>query len=766
MKVFWLLLVLLATLLPGQAADVDNRTTPVWTNYFNSKFSVNGPTSPGWKKNRGNQAVMEDELRRMYFQALANGDESLQDQYLEQLLLVNPQNPDYPAWKKLLEQARNPPEEKEAVLGAGGAKTGHLTNGVGRLAIPGPEDSYLWELAVPGGVQSEILEKVESWRKQRKSAWSGVRVRVLPSVRQPEGGRLISLEPLTLPQANELTAFVRQIYAKQGGGKWPEPAPDLELLAHQNPGNQDRKSSLSRIVRLGGGQGQAGTPEEPTYSFTARGMPLEQALALFGRLNGLNILPDPDATGLLSVDFRGLTLDKAMDAMLGSFGYFAEEDGGLIRVRAMETRRFVVDYPRASRMGKTTTTGEISMPTTEGTTGGGASASSGDSSNVTIETEAKVDMWQTVISNVQRLLSDVDASSASSVEAAGGMTLTQSNDAPAAPSAGASGTVSRSQSSSTRISGFDPEKYLLLSEKFKKGPRLFADSVSGVIVVRDKRDNLDAIEQYLKDLNRSIQRQVDLNVRIFSVEFDDGRELAIDWNQVAVVAGNTLITGSALLAPGTLPTSLQGLSPLSLTVTNSKVTSVIKAIEQQGKLKLITQPRLRTLNHQPAVVKIQTTTPFFIQSADSQQNVSGNVLATSVEVNNVTTGTLLSMTPQISDDGTIALDVIPVLSNIKRIESIVGQGPSGGATTQTNATAPVVDIRQAATLIRVRDGETAILGGLVEEESTQVRKKIPGLGDIPGLGVLFTGMADAKVLRELVFFISPTIVQDLPVAQK
>ena len=285
-------------------------------------------------------------------------------------------------------------------------------------------------------------------------------------------------------------------------------------------------------------------------------------------------------------------------------------------------------------------------------------------------------------------------------------------------------------------------------------------------MVRDRRTNVDAIEAYLNDLKKSIARQVDLNVQIYSVEFTDDRQFAIDWNKVAIVAGNTVIAGVAALTPGTLPVSFTSLSPLTLTIANSKVNTVIKAIEAQGKAKLLTQPRLRTLNHQAAVVKIQRTTPFFIQSADSQQNVSGNVLAVSVEVNNVTTGTLLSITPQISDDGTIAMDIIPVLSRIQKVENFVGPNPSGGVGTFTNATAPVVDIRQAATLIRVKDGETVVMGGLIEEETIQTRKKIPGLGDIPGLGFLFTGMVDAKLVRELVFFVSPTIVHDSPVAQK
>lgn len=506
-------------------------------------------------------------------------------------------------------------------------------------------------------------------------------------------------------------------------------------------------------------QGVTGTAEEPTYSFSANNMQLQTALAAFGKLRGLNILPDPEITGFLTVNFRDLPLDQAMDAMLSNFGYYAEADGGLIRVRAMETRRFLVDYPRAKRVGGSTTTGEISLPSTQGSTGSG-SADSGDASKVSISVSDEVDMWKNIVANVRSLLSEADASAASSVSGA----IDASADRRVTTFSPTNPLVPPSVLYSS--SNPDLEKAEKLMARFAKGARVFADSVTGVIVVRDRKANLDAIEAYLDDLRKSIARQVDLNVQVYSVEFTDDRQFAIDWNQVAIVAGNTAITGAAILTPASLPTSFSTLTPLSITVANSKVNAVIKAIEQQGKARLLTQPRLRTLNHQAAVVKIQRTTPFFVQSADSQQNVSGNVLAVSVEVNNVTTGTLLSITPQISDDGTVAMDVIPVISQIRGVENFVGPNPSGGPGTFTNATAPIVDIRQAATLVRVKDGETAVLGGLIEEETTQIRKKIPGLGDIPGLGVLFTGMVDAKVVRELVFFVSPTIVQDLPVAQK
>jgi type II secretory pathway component GspD/PulD (secretin) len=256
-------------------------------------------------------------------------------------------------------------------------------------------------------------------------------------------------------------------------------------------------------------------------------------------------------------------------------------------------------------------------------------------------------------------------------------------------------------------------------------------------------------------------------VKVYSVEFTDGRELAIDWTKVAISAGNTLVTASALLTPGGLPAAVSGLvaSPMSITIANSRVGAVIKAIEEQGKLKILTQPRIRTMNHQPAIIKIQRTIPTFVNQSNLLQSQSGNAQGNNVQVNNTTVGTLLSITPQISKNKIVALDIIPVVSRLIRIESFstTVTDTNGATFSQTNATAPVVDIRQCATLVKVNDQETIVMGGFIEDETVDTRKKIPVLGDIPGLGVLFTGMVQAKVSRELVFFVSPTVVQDFPI---
>jgi len=729
----------------GWTVDTDDRTVGIWTNYLNSKFSVNGPAQPGWSKARGQtaDALVEDDLRRQYLLAVSSGDWARQEDLVARLIQLKPEDPEYRQWLAEVER-RKPADAPGQGFGNGQKPVDRLDSKVGRISLAGQDVTYFWEAkGLTSQAQDGFVEEFQRIRKSR-SSWQPLRIETAGSPGNPLA-RKISVSPVTLDQSSELNQILRRVSPES-------PAPDLALIGNGAREISGRKK-LGQLVKAGAGQGVPGTAEEPTYSFSANNMQLQTALAAFGKLKGLNILPDPEITGFLTVNFRDLPLDQAMDAMLSNFGYYAEAEGGLIRVRAMETRRFMVDYPRAKRVGGSTTTGEISLPSTQGSTGSG-SADSGDASKVSIASSDEVDMWKTIVANVRSLLSEADASDASSLTGAINISSQRVS------------TLSTNAAVLYSSSNPDMEKAELLMKRFAKGPRLFADSVTGVIVVRDRKANLDSIQAYLEDLKKSIARQVDLNVQVYSVEFTDDRQFAIDWNQVAFTVGKTAIGASAILTPASLPTSFTGLSPLSLTVANSKVNAVLKAIEEQGKARLLTQPRLRTLNHQAAVVKIQRTTPFFIQSADSQQNVSGNVLAVSVEVNNVTTGTLLSITPQISDDGTVALDVIPVISQIRGVENFVGPNPSGGPGTFTNATAPIVDIRQAATLVRVRDGETAVLGGLIEEETQQQRKKIPGLGDIPGVGVLFTGMVDAKVIRELVFFVSPTIVKDLPVAQK
>jgi len=709
MNVCAALLVLLWLSVVSHGADVDDRTIPAWTNYLNSKTAISGPKHPGWKKERGKDAILEEDLRKLYQDALYTGDEARQEQLLEELRLVNPKNPEYDEWKKLLVASREPvvaplPAETKAIH----------TNGVGRLGIPGPEYFYEWDLVMPAEVQTEVLHQVEQWRRKKNSGWAKVQIRAGSSPTAADGGRRVTVYPLTLWQANELTAFVRGKYETLGAGKWKAPAPDLAMIdgTPEAPELGRKKETLARMVRQGQGQGKTGTADEPTYSFTAKGLPVADALSLFARLNQLNIVPDPEVTGSVTVDFRGLTLDKAMEAILESLGAYAEADGGLIRVRGMETKIFTVDYLRLKRSGKTTLETDLSSgnnTTAGGGGGGGGGGGSGSSGTVSIDSEGNVDVWEKMEEQVKTLLSE-------------------------------QGKVS-------------------------------VNSLAGTILVTDRKRNLDRVGNYLSILSMRINRQVDLDVRVLDVEFLDDREFAIDWNQVTKRVGNTALTATALLTPGGIPTTvfpgLTGANIPNLSISNTTIDVIIKAIEDQAKVRIASQPRVRTLNHQTSIIKVVREDPFFTSQSNVLQSTSGNAQGNNVQVNSVETGTVLSITPQISDDEKITLEILPSVTTLAGTDSFVQQVPTTNNTTvaTTNATAPRLRSKQASTVVRVNDRDTVVMGGFIEDQLNQVRKKVPILGDIPLLGTLFTGMVDAKARREMVFLVSPAIVRDLPVAQ-
>jgi MSHA type pilus biogenesis protein MshL len=475
------------------------------------------------------------------------------------------------------------------------------------------------------------------------------------------------------------------------------------------------------MLKLGKGHGQSGTGDEPTYSFTAKGLPVADALALFARLNQLNIIPDPEVNGVVTVDFRGLTLEKAMEAILESMGAYAEEDGGLIRVRGMETRIFTVDYLRLKRGGKTSFETDLSSGnnTTSGAGGGGGGGGgSGSTGKVTIDSSDEVDVWKDM----------------------------------------------------------DVQLKTLLSEQGK----LSVNSLAGTILVTDRKRNLDRIANYVSILTTRINRQVDLDVRVLDVEFTDDREFAIDWNKVVKEVGKTTLTAAAILAPGsgipaTVFPGLNGANIPSLIISNSMTDIIIKAIEDQGKVRVTSQPRVRSMNHQAAVIKVVRNDPFFTSQSNVLQSQSGNAQGNNVQVNSIETGTVLSITPQISDDQKITLEILPSVTVLAGTDSFVQ--PVTGVTTNaagetitstvqsTNATAPRLRQKQASAVVRVNDRDTVVMGGFIEDQVNQVRKKLPILGDIPLLGTMFTGMADAKIRRELVFLVCPTIVRDAPVAK-
>jgi MSHA type pilus biogenesis protein MshL len=291
------------------------------------------------------------------------------------------------------------------------------------------------------------------------------------------------------------------------------------------------------------------------------------------------------------------------------------------------------------------------------------------------------------------------------------------------------------------------------------------NSLSGTVLVQDSHRNVEMIADYLKTVTANVVRQIDLEVEIYEVALNDSFQLGINWQLVSdhldinTIPGLGVIDGLPnLTLPSTggliIENPLYGPPPSAPGVRagykRGDFSAVIDALKQQGNLKVVSKPRLRTLNNQPAVVRVGQDIPIFLRQV-TQSPGDPPVITVTETIQTVTVGTVLSITPQIASSGLITLDITPAVSRLVRMES--------SASGDTNA--PVIDIRQASSIVRVRDGATIIMGGLVQDSASTSRRKIPILGDIPLLGKAFSGKYENTDRTELVFFLTPRIINDV-----
>ncbi len=275
--------------------------------------------------------------------------------------------------------------------------------------------------------------------------------------------------------------------------------------------------------------------------------------------------------------------------------------------------------------------------------------------------------------------------------------------------------------------------------------RLAINRLSGTIQITDNPARIKEAESFIASLQNALHRQVEIDARIIEVTLRDDNALGIDWNAISIKG----ITGSltSAITNGNSGLTLKS-NTLSLGYQHDKFSTLITALEEQGSIKVVSQPRIRVLNNQPSLIKVGTDRTFFTQTESRLITAAGSANVTiSDEPVTVTEGLVLSVTPQISRDRWIMLDISPVITRI--VET---------TTSRLGSTAPVLDIKQASTLIRARDGEMIILGGLIQDEEIKTKRKVPFFSKLPFIGKLFESNYSSKIKKELIIFLAPRLI--------
>ena len=289
----------------------------------------------------------------------------------------------------------------------------------------------------------------------------------------------------------------------------------------------------------------------------------------------------------------------------------------------------------------------------------------------------------------------------------------------------------------------------------KEGDSLVLNKFSGVAQITAPVRRHEVIRAFIELVNHRITQQVEIEARLVEVTLDDEQKLGVDWDLAATTVGGVHINSVA--APQDV-TDVGG-TPLAANTFTANLglghaTAVINALKQQGQVTTVAQPRLRALNNQTAFIKVGEDRPFFrLQQATTLQQSGSTVPVSQTQqnfsVSTITIGTILAVTPQIDAQGVITLDVLPAIT---RLQSII-TSPDG------QQTAPVTEVKQASTIVRLHDGETAVIGGLISDESGETTRSIPVLGSLPGLGAAFRSKAKLHSRTELVIFLTPKLIR-------
>ena len=178
------------------------------------------------------------------------------------------------------------------------------------------------------------------------------------------------------------------------------------------------------------------------------------------------------------------------------------------------------------------------------------------------------------------------------------------------------------------------------------------------------------------------------------------------------------------------------------------------ALSTQGNVNVLSAPRLNVLNNQTALISVGRAIPYLqweLRTVGTATATGATIYEPVPTVVRSQAGVTLGVTPQISADGITTLHVVPIITDLVEYRSFSFQGSTFDV--------PVIDIREADTIVRVPDGTTVVIGGLIQEKTRDNESKVPLLGSIPFLGKAFSQQIRSSEKIELVILLTPTVVE-------
>ena len=457
-------------------------------------------------------------------------------------------------------------------------------------------------------------------------------------------------------------------------------------------------------------------------------MPVREFFSLLTEDTDYSVVVHPDVRGSISaLDLKNVTVEEVLDQVIEIYGYSITLDGSVYQIRpgGLQTRIFKLNYLNVSRSGSSTmqiTASGISDGSQNrglGTNfngqtgianpvvGGSGGFNNGNQNNqntgrATIQTETETDYWK-----------DLETVIRSIIGTGSGPTLAS-------------------------LAGADSRSVIVSPQ-------------TGMILVRAYPKELKEVGEFIDASQAALQRQVILEAKILEVELAEGFQSGINLQAL----GDRRV--SAAYGSGDIEQNIAG-TPLSLNLNFTDFTGVIKLLESQGNVQVISSPRILTLNNQKAIFKVGQES-YYLTAANTTAfgtQGTGNVVNSNSNLEPFFSGIALDVTPRISEAGDIILHIHPILSEVKEEVKRILDNDFPLASSAT---------RESDTIARVRNGEVIVISGLMQTRSRGSTSGIPGVDEIPLISRPLEQNERTTVKTELVILLR-AIVDDKDAMQR
>ena len=424
---------------------------------------------------------------------------------------------------------------------------------------------------------------------------------------------------------------------------------------------------------------------------------------------------------LYYVKLKNTSLRGFLDIILSENDLSYDLRGNTLSISYLVTRTFKVHYISGQRSGKSN-----AHVTIANATNSGGGAGSGSKTGISITSDDAFVFWTTIKKEVHKIL--VSAGD-------GGTHYTKVGEAWIGPD----------------------------GQKWEYNPlEPIVDAEAGMITVTGTSRQIKRVSRYIASLAKQIKQQVLIDVRILTVTFDDSHTTGVDWSQLYGLQNFVVdMVGMAEHNVNKITEDEKGLhikewsegrDPNKANVSqirqHATIKDVVRFLKTNGDVRSVSSPRVMTLNNQPALISVGKELFYKLKSKSKSSSGGSSSTSEGEKIDSVFAGILLDITPEIDARGMVTLKINPSVT--ETLSPITNDG--------ARTMPPDLVRRQIASVIKVKDGNHAILGGLISTKTGKKVSKVPLLGDIPLLEYAFKREEKIEKTEELVIIITPHII--------